>query len=139
MKLHQKLETAKAHLESLEDQGFDRLDFEWEGIKFHAASKSAGGSTCIQLKADLGRLYFTIEDKDQRALALERYYAASRAIDGRYQIGEKGDIHFENVTLTQNHLKGSKLISALTVILLESGNHLRALRSHLKPTNCPTA
>ena len=133
MKLNQKVQEALQTLESLEDQAFDHLDFEWEGIKFQAASTiSSDGSNGIQLHATLGRLYFTVEDKNQRAMALERLFTANRAIDGAYQIGKKGDIHFRNITKTDTHLTGSKLMSALTVILLEAENHLRALKSHLK-------
>lgn len=134
MKLNRKLEQAEQQLDSLEEQSFDHLDFEWEGIKFQAAStQNADGSNGIQLKATLGRLYFTVEDQAQRAMALERLFTTNRAIDGTYKIGKKGDIHFRNETKTETHVTGSKLMSALTVILLDSENHLRALRAHLKP------
>lgn len=133
MKLNEQLAKAEQQLEGLEEQGFEQLDFEWEGIKFHAASTNAGSDNLITLKATLGRLYFTVEDKAQRAMALDRLFANNRAIDGAYHIGTKGDIYFESSTKTGDHLKGAKLMSALTVILLESEKHLRALRAHLKP------
>jgi len=134
MKLNQKLDEAKQQLDSLEEQAFDHLNFEWEGIKFQAASTvTADGTNGIKLNATLGRLYFTVEDKNQRAMALERLFSVNRTIDGMYKIGSKGDIHFTNITKTDSHMTGSKLMSALTVILLDSEKHLRALRSHLKP------
>jgi len=133
MKLNQKLAEAQEQLDSLEDQGFDHLDFEWEGIKFQAASTANRTANLITLKASLGRLYFTIEDQAQRGMALERLFASNRAIDGRFTIGKQGDIHFKSDTKTGEHLTGAKLMSALTVILLESEKHLRALRAHLKP------
>lgn len=134
MKLNQKIDEANKQLDALDQKSFDRLDFEWEGIKFHAASITKNGSShCIQLKATLGRLYFTVEDKNQRAMALERLFTSNRAIDGSYEIGKKGDIHFENLTKTESRLTGTALMAALTVILLESENHLRALQAHLKP------
>ncbi|MBL4790876.1 MAG: hypothetical protein JKY60_18095 [Kordiimonadaceae bacterium] len=133
MKLNTKLSEAQSHLDAIEEQSFDNLDFEWEGIHFNAAAKTArGGISSIELKAELGRLYFTVEDKNQRAMALERIFATNRTIDGRYSIGDKGDISFRSTTHTDAHTTGSALISALTIILLEAENHLRALRSHLK-------
>jgi len=134
MKLNQKIDEAKKQLDALDQKSFDKLDFEWEGINFHAASctKNADLHT-IQVKATLGRLYFTVEDKNQRAMALELLFTNNRNIDGKYQIGEKGDIRFENCTKTKSHLTGTDLMAALTVILLESEKHLRALQAHLKP------
>jgi hypothetical protein len=134
MRLNQHLDKAAEQLAALEEQDFDHLDFQWEGIRFQAAAtRVSGGASGIQLKATLGRLYFTVEDKTQRAMALERLFTVNRTIDGTYEIGEKGDIHFKSSTRTDGLLKGTNLISALTVILLESENHLRALQSHLKP------
>jgi len=134
MKLNQKIDDAQKQLDALDQKSFDKLDFDWEGINFHAASHTKdNGSHSIQLKATLGRLYFTVEDQNQRAMALERLFANNRAIDGSYQIGKKGDIYFENRTETESHLTGTALMTALTIILLESENHLRALQAHLKP------
>lgn len=134
MKLSDTLDKAKGQLDALDDLKFDHLEFDWEGIRFHAAADgdSSGGGH-IQLKADLGRLYFTVEDSMQRAMAIERLYSTNRQIDGKYKIGKKGDVSFRSVTKTEEHLRGSNLMSALTLILLEAENHLRALRSHLKP------
>jgi hypothetical protein len=133
MKLHKKLDEAQKQLESIEEQSFDHLDFEWEGISFQAASTAeTAGNASIHLKATLGRLYFTVEDEAQRAMALERLFTNNRVIDGLYKIDKKGDIHFSNTTKTESHLTGSKFMSALTVILLEAEKHLRALRTHLK-------
>lgn len=134
MKLSETLNKAKTQLDSLDDVKFDHLEFDWEGIRFHAAadaSKTGGGQ--IHLKAELGRLYFTVEDALQRSMAIERLYSTNRQIDGRYKIGKKGDVSFKSVTNTAEHLKGTHLMSALTLILLEAENHLRALRAHLKP------
>lgn len=134
MKLSDTLTKAKDQLQSLDDRKFDHLDFDWEGIRFHAsadASKLGGGQ--IHLKADLGRLYFTVEDSVQRSMAIERLYSTNRQIDGTYAIGKKGDVSFRSVTATDQHLRGANLLSAITLILLEAENHLRALRAHLKP------
>jgi len=136
MKLSQKLDEAKQHLDALDEQAFDSLDFEWEGIKFQVASTvKADGTNTIQLNATLGRLYFTVEDKNQRTMALERLFTVNRTVDGEYKIGNKGDIHFTNTTKTGSHMTGNNLMSALTIILLEAENHLRALQSHLKPNH----
>lgn len=134
MKLSDTLSKAKDQLETLDDRKFDHLEFDWEGIRFHAAAdahKLGGGQ--IHLKADLGRLYFTVEDSVQRSMAIERLYSTNRQIDGKYAIGKKGDVSFRSVTKTAEHLKGTHLMSAITLILLEAENHLRALRAHLKP------
>ncbi|WP_417456917.1 hypothetical protein [Kordiimonas sp.] len=134
MKLHETLDKVQGHLDSLEDQQFDQIDFEWEGIRFHAVADSANGSGGkIELSAKLGRLYFTVEDAGQRTMAIERVYATNRGIDGAYRIEKNGEVSFRSVTETDAQLTGSALMSALTLILLESETHLRALRSHLKP------
>ncbi|WP_417460880.1 hypothetical protein [Kordiimonas sp.] len=134
MKLHETLDKVQGHLDSLEDQYFDQIDFEWEGIRFHAtADATSDKAGKIQLSAKLGRLYFTVEDAAQRTMAIERVYATNRGIDGAYRIEKNGDVSFQSVTETDQQLTGSALMSALTLILLESETHLRALRSHLKP------
>jgi len=134
MKLSQKIDQANLQLGALEDKAFAGLDFDWEGIKFHVASDTdAAGSHRIQLNATLGRLYFTVEDKNQRAMALDRLFTINRTIDGLYAIGKNGDIHFKSATKTDNRLKGTQLMSALTIILLEAESHLRAIQAHLKP------
>lgn len=134
MKLHESLEKVKGHLESIEDAAFDQLEFEWEGIHFHAAAdETHGGGGKIRLDAKLGRLYFTVENAAERTMAIERVYSTNRGIDGAYKISKKGDVTFHSVTATNQQLKGNDLVGALTLILLESETHLRALRSHLKP------
>jgi len=135
MKLNQKISQAVQHLDRVENQQFDHLDFEWENIKFQAAStKDVDGTNNIRLKASLGRLHFTVEDKNNRAMALERLFTTNMAIDGTYEIDKKGDINFSNITHTDTHKTGVNLMSALTVILLEAEIHLRALKAHLKPS-----
>jgi len=134
MKLRQKLDQAAQYLDELENQQFDHLDFEWETISFQAAATTEGdGTTSIRLKAALGRLHFTVEDKYNRAMALEHLFTTNRTIDGIYEIGHKGVINFQNVTRTASLVTGSDLLSAVTVILLEAESHLRALNAHLKP------
>ncbi|TNE62072.1 MAG: hypothetical protein EP335_13895 [Alphaproteobacteria bacterium] len=136
MKLQDKLAKVQGHLERLEDPAFDQLDFDWEGIQFHArAEEEHDGGGKIHLSATLGRLYFTVENAAQRAMAIERVYTTNRGIDGAYQISRTGDVRFNSVTLTDQPLTGSALMGALTLILLEAETHLRALRSHLKPLN----
>lgn len=134
MKLHESLEKVKGHLESIDDPTFDQIEFDWEGIRFNAAAdgSSDGGGT-IRLDAKLGRLYFTVENAAERTMAIERVYSSNRGIDGAYKINKKGDVTFHSVTATSKQLKGNDLVGALTLILLESETHLRALRSHLKP------
>jgi len=139
MKLNQKIDEAQKQLETLEQKSFDKLDFSWEGIDFHAASiTKSGDNHSIHLKATLGRLYFTVEDKNQRAMALERLFTNNRQVDGNYQIGKKGDIRFENHTKTKSHLAGTEFMVALTIILLDCETHLRALQAHLKPNYVET-
>ncbi len=136
MKLHESLEKVQGHLQSLDEPIFDHLDFEWEGIQFHAAAQDNNeGAGTIRLNATLGRLYFTVENAAERTMAIERVYSTNRGIDGAYKIGEKGDVTYQSVTVTNQPLKGNDLVGALTLILLESETHLRALRSHLKPVS----
>ncbi|WP_308909769.1 hypothetical protein [Pseudokordiimonas caeni] len=134
MKLHDSLERARGHLESLDEARFDEIDFEWEGIHFHARSLKKGDDGGeIRLHAKLGQVYFTIEDELQRGLALERLFLNNRGVDGAYRMNRDGVVEFSSITTTDDHLAGAKLMSALTLILLESENHLRSLRAHLKP------
>ncbi|MBV1900338.1 MAG: hypothetical protein KUG56_01565 [Kordiimonadaceae bacterium] len=133
MKLNEQLVRAQDQLEALEDLGFNHLDFDWEGIKFQAAANTdSNGTSRIHLNASLGRLYFTVENAAHRAMAMERVYATNRQIDGKYAISQKGGISFQSSTQTDSELNGNALICALTTILLEAENHLRALKSHLK-------
>ncbi|WP_262689671.1 hypothetical protein [Kordiimonas aestuarii] len=135
MKLHETLDKVQGHLDSLDDPQFDKIDFEWEGIKFHAVADSDPEGGKIRLSAKLGQLYFTVEDAAQRTMAIERVYATNRGIDGAYKIEKNGHVSFNSVTQTDHHLAGTDLMGALTLILLESETHLRALRSHLKPVD----
>ena len=131
--LEQSIQTARDRLDSVDAARFDRLDFVWEGIQFSvssAAPDSAGPN--ISLDANLGRLYFTVEDEFERGAALERIADTNRRCDGKYRISRNGKVSFSNLTATDEKLLGPELVSATTLILLEAGSHLRALRSHLK-------
>ena len=136
MKLHESLDRAQGHLETLEKHQIDQLDFDWEGIRFHAnVSARAGGGSRITLDATLGRIYYTIEDENQRAIAIDRVFSTNRGIDGAYSIARDGQVNFHSVTDTDKELSGSDVMGALTLILLESESHLRGLRAHLKPVH----
>ena len=133
MKLDEKLTKAQDQLTVLDEMAFDHLEFDWEGINFHAATDvNNNGQGHVHLKASLGRLYFTVENSAQRAIAIDRLYSTNRDIDGNYAIGPKGDVSFRSITRTDGQLTGTNLMCALTTIILEAENHLRALRSHLK-------
>ena len=133
MKLFKTLESVETHISSADEPDFDRIDFDWEDIHFKAHSEvDRNGGFQIRLSANMGRLYFNIEDTAQRAMALERIYNTNRGIDGTYRILSGGMVKFENITHTDEKILGKDLMSALTLILLESETHLRALRSHLK-------
>ena len=136
MKINDTLQQAHGSLEKVEQQHLDRVDFEWEGIRFTAQSRddSADGPR-ITIQAQLGRLYVTVENPEMRAMAIERLYATNRGIDGRYKISSRGDVSFYSETSTDEQLYGADLMGALTLILLESEPHLRALKNHLKPPN----
>jgi len=133
MVLQAQIDKATGSLAKLESSQFDRLEFTWEGISFSAASKKLGGGGMITLKADLGRLYFTIENQAERSQAIERIYSTNRGIDGAYHIKSGGLVSFESLTRTSDMKTGENLMSALTLILLEAESHLRVIRTHLKP------
>ncbi|NVJ70749.1 MAG: hypothetical protein HWE08_10375 [Alphaproteobacteria bacterium] len=134
MKLHESLQKVQGHLESLDEPSFDQIEFDWEGIHFHAVADEGGdGAGLIKLSATLGRLYYTVENAAERTMAIERVYSTNRGIDGAYIINRKGDVSYSSVTRTNQRLRGNDLMGALTLILLEAETHLRALRSHLKP------
>lgn len=134
MKLQNSIENAEGYLEKVEEPAFRQIEFDWEGIHFQAKSlEKASGGGRIELKATLGSLYYTIENATNRAMAIERVYTTNRGIDGAYSISPKGDVSFQSITTTDQIMQGKELMSALTLILLESETHLRALHSHLKP------
>lgn len=134
MKLQDSISKVEGHLQQLEDQQFDHLSFEWEGIRFKAVSEDTrDGSAVIKLKADLGRLYYTIENAAHRTMAIERVYSNNRSIDGAYTVDGNGRIVFRCLTKTNSKLVGKELVLALTTILLQTETHLRTLKSHLKP------
>ena len=136
MKLNEHLSKAETHLDSLGDHEISNFDFNWEGIQFHAAAVENGeGASFITVDGTLGRLFYTIEDKNQRAMAIDQLYSTNRKIDGKYSISPRGDVSFSSVTKTDDTKSGSELMTAVTVILLEAERHLRALRTHLKQAN----
>jgi hypothetical protein len=134
MKLQESIQQAQGHLDKVDEQQFDTIDFEWEGIRFFAKSENRGDNGFIvSIKAVLGRLFLTVEDPHERAQAMERLYSTNKGIDGRYRITPLGQVEFQSITSTDGQLFGAELMSALTLILLEAESHLRALRSHLRP------
>jgi len=133
MQIAQTLEHAEQQLERADDAAFSRLEFCWEGIQFHALSEDKPDGGQIRLRADLGQLYYTIENAMARYQSIELIHSANRGIDGAYAIDKRGTVRFESVTLTDGHLKGVHMMRALTLILLESESHLRALRTYLRP------
>ncbi len=84
------------------------------------------------MNARLGRLFYTIENAADRAMAIERLSTNNRVTDGAYSIGKDGSIYFKNQTGTDTLAKGEHLLAAVTVILLQTGNQLRSLQTHLK-------
>lgn len=133
MKLTTKIEEVQGRLDTLDENAFSQIDFEWEGMRFRAVSSARSDGGDIRLKASIGRLFYTIEDGNARAQSIEHIYNTNRTIDGAYMIKRNGDVTFESLTTTNKQLCGSDLISALTVILLECETHLRLLRSFLRP------
>lgn len=135
MKLQDTIDKVNSRLKALEDRQFDQLSFDWEGIRFHAVSEGrADGSAQIRISADLGRLYFTVENASHRAVAIERLYANNRAIDGAYSVDNNGNVLFQCLTKTPHKMLGNDLLVALTTIILQTETHLLTLKSHLKPT-----
>ncbi len=135
MKLEQSITQAEHHLESLENQQFDQIIFDWEGICFNAETKQQrDGTFQVKLHAVLGRLYYTIEHAANRTSAIERLYLNNRKIDGAYSIDGQGEVHFNSLTITREKLLGNNLLAALATILIQAEGHLRTLRAHLKPS-----
>ncbi len=133
MKLEQSINQAEQRLASLDNQQFDHIAFDWEGMRFKAVAKERrDGTNVVRLQAVLGRLYYTIENASHRAQAIERLYLNNRKIDGAYSIDDRGDVHFDSLTVTKERLRGNDLLVALTTILMHAESHLRTLRSHLK-------
>lgn len=134
MKLQDTIDKVNSRLKALEDRQFDQLSFDWEDIRFHAISEEdADGSSRIRINAELGRLYFTVENAAHRAMAIERLYANNRAIDGAYSVDNNGNVLFQCLTKTSQKMLGNDLLVALTTIILQTETHLRTLKSHLKP------
>lgn len=133
MKLQDQLSKGETQLQALEDQQFSQLAFDWEGIQFKAFSEEKANGGLIRLQANLGRLFFTIENAAHRAMAIERLYSNNRAIDGAYSVDGTGHVLFQCLTNTTEQLKGKEFITALATILLQAETHLRTLKSHLKP------
>lgn len=132
MKLQDQLQKVESHLQSLEDQKFDQFSFDWEGIRFKASSEAKSDGGLIKLQANLGRLYFTIENSAHRTMAIERLYSNNRSVDGAYSVDNSGQVLFQCLTKTREKLVGKALVTAITTILLQSETHLRTLKSHLK-------
>ena len=133
MKLQDSLDKVERHLSQLDAKKFDKIIFEWEGITFNAAiEKIAEGVNRIKFSAKLGRLFYTIEDAAQRSNAIERLYSSNRATDGAYMITKNGEVFFHSLTKIPKTMLGNELLEAITLILLQSGAHLKLLRSFLK-------
>ncbi len=134
MKLEHSITRAEQHLEGLENQQFDQIAFNWEGIRFDVATGNGRDGTFeVQLHGVVGRLYYTIENAEHRTMAIERLYLNNRKIDGAYSVNGQGEVHFSSLTTTREKLLGNDLLVALTTILMQAESHLRTLRAHLKP------
>lgn len=131
MKLAEKLETATNVITRAEGSDFDRIDFDFEGITLHAFSEKKEKGGHIHLKAQLGRLFYTIEDSDRRTMAIERIKSANRGIDGAYSIDRHSTVHFQSLTGTDEYVVGDHLVKVLTLIILEAEPHLRSIKHHL--------
>lgn len=133
MKLEQSLAIVESHLATLDSQKFSSIDFDWHGIRFQAESISTrSGDFEIRLSAELGRLYFTVENTDKRKRAIECIYTSNRTNDGAYKIGRKSDVRYHSATKTKELLTGQQLLEAVTAILLHSSDHLQTIKGYLK-------
>ncbi|WND02157.1 hypothetical protein QGN29_11410 [Temperatibacter marinus] len=133
--LHKSVDKIISHLEMIESQDLDRLDFSWKGIPFTAYVENGKASTEITLTGTLGRIYYTAENAAKRKSALSQYYMSRRSKHRPYNLVNKHEIHFKEKTISRNKLDHVGVISAVTYILLALENGLLEFSSNLKSIN----
>lgn len=134
--LNQSIETVVNHLELIEKNQILRLDFKWKGTDIHAFVEQKGEESHIIIRAVLGKLFYTVENADNRSNLLKNYYEIKRK-DGSttYSMVKKQEIHFKSITVAPSITDEKSLVEALTYILLDHESELEALISDLKPVN----
>lgn len=131
--LHKSIDTITKHLEMIENQDLDRLDFEWNGMPFSALIENKKASTLITIKGKLGRIYYTVENANKRKTALTQYYTSKRSKHRPFKLVNKHEIHFKEITQSRSKLDSSGVMSAITMILLDLNASLQSFTSNLKP------
>lgn len=112
---------------------FDTLDFVWNNMQFKASCDKFGSNGgAVKLAATVGRLYYTVEDKRLRTESIKQLFRSNHNIDGTYKLERDGSVSFTSLTTVKEKISGPALLKALTVILMESSEHLNNLRSYLK-------
>lgn len=134
MKLQDSISQAELQLASIKNFQPNTMSFDWQGISFEASIQTLhNGSYTLQLHANLGRLYYTVENGSHRTTAIKHLFRSNREIDGAYSITEKGCVHFNSLTTFNEKLMGNELLTAVTTIVIQAEPHLRTLKSFLSP------
>ncbi len=127
------IETANDCISASKIPQVDTITFDWNEMHFHAISDPFGANSgMIKLTAVIGRLYFTIEDEHLRQKSIIQLQQNNRYYDGSYTLEKDGSITFDCLTATKEKVRGNELIKALTLIMLESSEHIMKLRAYLK-------
>lgn len=134
--LSKSIDQVIGHLEMIENQQVQRLDFNWHNIPMNAFVEQKENGNIITLKAVLGRVYYTVENSEKRKQALTHIYSSPRVNDGgSYELKNKHEVHFQTKTSTKTKLNSEGLTQALTVILLDYQTELDSVSATLKSLN----
>lgn len=125
----------KAHevLSASKESKINSLDFDWSDMKFSATSDSFGSNGGkIKLSAKIGRLYFTVENERLRTESIKIIHQNNRKIDGKFSLERDGSVTFASLTTLSTKVLGDDFVKAVTMIMLESREQFKTLRSYLK-------
>jgi len=131
--LNSSLELANSSLIALSTPVFDTVDFEWNEMHFSAHSnQTQNNDGVIKISGVIGRLFFTIENEQSRNNSLKQILINNRNSDARYKLEKDGTVTYSCNTAANENTTGDNLVKAITLIMLESSMHIKALKADLK-------
>lgn len=110
------------------------LKFSFLGCPFHATIDYEDGAPEVVLEANLGDLFFTAENPDFRASAIDLINEANSAFKCRYAITISGGIRLIQRTLLDEGAGDSDIVEALTIAMLDLRTHVGHMLPLLKPS-----
>ncbi len=130
--LHKMVDSMHKHLEHLESDSLDKIDFNWNGNHYFATKVEKGGKSVLEVETNLGRLYYTVENSANRGLALNEIFEQKKARNSGVKLLRNNIVTFQASTSFDQDISNGDFFTILSITLLDIQKQTQELSSYLK-------